>query len=217
MTYFESVSAEKLPNLAAVCSHMGLEAIPELILESDQSGYSQVPYYLIPKVTGKGITAKVDTANLYTFMVGCHGIKSTGEADKASVVPLFETTKGAYIYTEESVKDPDSAEKQLFSVAYESTISDEEGNAKGTLYWFACPDMFVDSFLGYGNGQILTAILTETCDKPASVSVIGKPISASYLQLTESTVNIWSAVLIGIIPAVCLVIGLAVWIKRRSR
>ena len=216
-TYFEAVGTEKMPNLSAVCDHMGLSAIPELIMENDQAGYYQSPYYLIPSVTGKGITSSLSSSNLYTFMVGCHAISATGDGENVSVAPLFETTKSAYIYTEEAAKDPDKAEKQQFSVAYQSTVSDEEGNEKGTLYWFACPDFLNDSFSKYGNSLVFTAIITKTCDKPSSISIIGKEITNSYLQLTENAVSVWSAVVIGIIPAVTLIIGLVIWIRRRTR
>ncbi len=217
MSYFEYFTAEKMPNMNAVCAHMGLEAVEGLIVESDETGYTQYPYYLLPSATGKGITSGADASNLYLFMIASHGIKSTGTAKNVSVVPLLETTKGAYIYTEENAKNPEKAEKQTFTVAYESTITDEEGNAKGTLYWFATPEFLSDAFVGYGNGQLFTTLLTKTCDKPSAVSVIGKELSQSYLQLTASTSGIWGAVVIGIIPAAFLVCGFIVWVRRRSR
>lgn len=217
MSFIDYYSAKTMPNLAAVCSHMGLAAVEELIVETNTNNYYQYPYYLIPNTTGYGITQAYAGSNLYLFMIASHAIKETGSAENISTAPLLETSDGAYIYTEEAAQEPEKAEKSKFSVAYQSIISDEEGNKKGTLYWFATPYFLSDDFSTYGNGELFTAILTATCEKPTSVSVIGKPLTQTYLQITETTSFIWTVVLVGIIPLTALVAGLIVWVSRRRR
>lgn len=217
LSYFEFHTKDKMPNMWALCNKMGLEAIPSLIVESNEEGYYQYPYYLLPKSTGKGMTAGVDASNLYLFMTASHAIKSAGENKNVSIEPLFETTKGAYIYTEESAKDPSKAKKQTFTLAYQSTAVDKDGNAAGTFYWYATPEFLSEAFKDSGNGQLFIKFLTENCEKPTSVSVIGKPITQSYLQLTENVSFIWTVVMVGVIPLAVIVAGFIVWYRRRSR
>lgn len=216
-SYHAYHNAEKMPNFTALCAHMGLEAIEGIIAESDESHYYPYPYYIIPEVSGKGITEAFASSSLYLFMNESHAVRSTGEGKNVTVLPLLETTDGGYIYTEETAKDPSKAEKSTFSLAYQSTLSDEEGGTKGTLYWFASPYFLTDSYVNYGNGQIFTELISKSCDKPASVSVAGKPLPRAYLQLNQSTSMIWSIAVVGIIPAIALISGFVVWIKRRSR
>lgn len=217
LSYFEFHQKDKMPNMWELCKQMGLEAVPSLIVESDEKGYYQYPYYLLPTATGKGMTSGVEASNLYLFMSVSHAIKSAGENKNVSIEPLFETTKGAYVYTEEAAKDPAKAKKQTFTLAYQSTALDEDGNATGTFYWFATPEFLSDNFAGYGNGQLFIKFLSENCEKPTSVSVIGKPITQSYLQLTENASFVWTVVVVGIIPLAFIISGFVVWYRRRSR
>jgi len=222
-TYVSLYTAEKMPNLALVCSHMGLKAIENYVFESNTDGYSQYPFYLLPSVTGKGVTAPLAKSGLYTYMIESHAIVTTGENANITAYPLLETTSGAYLYTEEMEKDPentelvDKAQKAVRSLAYQSTISDGEGNAKGSLYWFASPYFFTDNFVGYGNSEILITLLTDICDKPTAVSVIGKAITQSYMQVTETDSLVWTVTLVGALPLISIIAGFAVWYRRRSR
>jgi len=216
VSYIAYYTAEAMPNMASVCSHMGLKAVEEIIVESDTEGYFQYPYYLIPKVTGNGITAGFDS-NLYLFMVESHAITAVADAKNVNVLPLLETTEGAYFYNEQNATDPDKADKDKFTLAYQSTVTGEDGKDGGTLYWFATLAFLDESFYNYGNSKLFSKIIVETCDKPTSVSIIGKELSTSYLTINEMTANASSIAVCAIIPLIALAIGFYVWIKRRSK
>ncbi len=222
-TYVAVYSAELMPNLAAVCSHMGLKAVENYVFESDATGYTQYPFYLLPKITGNGITGSITETNLYVYMIESHAILPTGENENVTTASLLETTDGAYLYTDEMASDPentalvDEADKAVRSLAYQSTLADSEGSSAGTLYWFASPYFLNDNFAKYGNGEIFTTILTAVCEKPTAVSIIGKQVSQTYLALNEAQSTLWSAVVVGVIPLISIVAGFVVWIKRRRK
>ena len=222
-TYIAAYSAELMPNLAAVCSHMGLKAVENYVFESDATGYTQYPFYLLPKATGNGITASLAETNLYIYMIESHAIIPTGDSENVTTASLLETTEGAYLYTDEMANDPentalvDEADKSVRSLAYQSTVLDSEGNSAGTLYWFASPYFLNDNFANYGNGEIFTTILTAVCEKPTAVSIIGKAVTQTYLALNEAQSTMWSAIVVGVIPLVSIVAGFIVWIKRRRK
>lgn len=215
-SYIAYYTAESMPNMAAVCSHMGLKAVEEIIVESNEQGYFQYPYYLVPKVTGNGITAGFD-ASLYLFMVESHAITAVADAKNVNILPLLETTDGAYFYNEQNAADPTKADKDKFTLAYQSTITGEDGKEGGTLYWFATLAFLDNAFYNYGNSKLFSKIIVETCDKPTSVSIIGKELSSSYLSLNEMTSDLGSITVCAIIPLIALCVGFYVWIKRRRK
>ncbi|MBR4881191.1 MAG: Gldg family protein, partial [Clostridia bacterium] len=216
VSYIAYYTAESMPNMAAVCSHMGLKAVEEIIIESDTTGYSQLPYYLVPKVTGNGITAGLDSS-LYLFMVESHAITAVADKENVNILPLLETTEGAYFYNEENVNAPDKADKDKFTLAYQSTITGADGKEGGTLYWFATLAFLDNAFYNYGNSKLFSKIVVETCDKPTSVSIIGKELSTTYLSLTEMISDLGSITVCAIIPLAALAIGFGIWLKRRRR
>ena len=215
-SYIAYYTAESMPNMAAVCSHMGLKAVEEIIVESNEQGYFQYLYYLVPKVTGNGITAGFD-ASLYLFMVESHAITAVADAKNVNILPLLETTDGAYFYNEQNAADPTKADKDKFTLAYQSTITGEDGKEGGTLYWFATLAFLDNAFYNYGNSKLFSKIIVETCDKPTSVSIIGKELSSSYLSLNEMTSDLGSITVCAIIPLIALCVGFYVWIKRRRK
>ncbi|MBQ4067443.1 MAG: hypothetical protein IJD22_07360, partial [Clostridia bacterium] len=127
------------------------------------------------------------------------------------------TTKDAYFYTEENVKDPSKAEKQTFTVAYQAHVTNSEGNEGGALYWFATPFLVMDDYYTVGNGILFRELITNVGDKDVSVSIIGKLMGQTYLQITEQDRTLWTAIIVGVIPAAVLIAGIAVCVIRRRR
>lgn len=211
-TNYEYISPEKMPNLTALTAYMGLEAIDELICEADGNRYNQEPFYLLPKVTGEGITKSLTSNNLNLHITISHAIKKIEGAENVTAVSLFDTSDKAYFFNEENIEDPAKAEKQKFNLAYQSTVKDG-----GTLYWFATPYFIFDSLVDFANGDIYVELLKATCDKPVSVSIIGKNVATPMVQLTENRSATWNVILLGIIPAAFVIAGFAVWYRRRQR
>ncbi len=218
LSYHKTFLKEKMPNFAAFTAHMGLEAVEGLVAEGDSKHhYPEAPVSIMPVISGNGITKSVADSSLYLWMDEAHGIKPVGESDKISAAPLLTTTEKGYFYTDESAKAPDSAAKQTFGLAYQSSVVNEEGKAGGTLYWFATPYFIYDGYKDYANGEVFRNIFTETFGKTTSVSIIGKPITQSTLQLTAQSASAIQIAILVVIPAISLIAGFAVWFGRRRR
>ena len=70
-----------------------------------------------------------------------------------------------------------------------------------------------------GGGNI-TFFLNSVCwlgeDEPVE-SVHAKKISTQYLDMPDSVRDVWSVILIGVVPLTALSLGAAVCIRRRKR
>lgn len=218
LSYHKTFLKEKMPNFTAFVKYMGLEAVEGMIAEGDTSHiYPEAPMSIYPVISGNGVTKSVADTKLYLWMDEAHGIKPVDDCKTASATPLLTTTEKGYLYTDESAKDPEKAEKSTYGLAYQSTTVDEEGNAGGTLYWFATPYFIYDGYKDYANGEVFRNIFTDTFGKTTSVSIIGKPITASTLQFTAQSATTIQIVVLFVIPAIALLAGFAVWFGRRRR
>ena len=212
-TFYENCTADEMPNLAAVCAYMGLEAVDGIIADNDQSHYSQYPYYLIPDITGNGVTSVLDTTNYYVFMPVCHGIEISGTTDDVETYELLQTSDQGYILDVNDAEfDPESAEKNIYSVAVQSA----NPTTKGELVWFASPNFVSDQFINYGNSNIFDGLLQNFTDKANSVSKIGKPVTFNSLQVSQSNLTTWTVVFAIVVVAI-LAAGITVYVVRRRK
>ncbi|MDD6095393.1 MAG: Gldg family protein [Clostridia bacterium] len=211
LTMFEKATADAVPNLAKVCDHMGLEAYGDIIADADSNHYYTYPFYILPDITGNGFSSLMSNTGVYLFMPVSHAIEITGTNADVETYSIARTSDSAYIYTEENANNPDSAEKNMYSTAYQSV--QPEG---GSLIWFGTPNIIDDSFVNYGNAELFLAALRSVCEKTTSVSIIGKPITSSYLEVTEGSMNMWTAVFAIVVVAVT-VSGIAVFAVRRRK
>ena len=218
LSYHQTFLKEKMPNFTALVSHMGLEAVEGVVAEGNADHfYPEAPVSILPVISGNGITKSVAESNLYLWVDEAHGIKPVGESKTVSTTPLLTTTEKGYLYTDESAKAPESAEKSTYGLAYQSSIVDEDGKAGGTLYWFATPYFIYDGYKDYANGEVFRNIFTDIFGKTTSVSIIGKPITSSTLQLTEKSASTVQMALLVAVPAISIIAGFAVWYNRRKR
>ena len=118
----------------------------------------------------------------------------------------------------------DTAPKSMYTLAYQSVLMSDTGEAQGELIWFASPGAvtspeayYVSSALGTGNIALFTKVLTKTCEKSTGVSLIGKEIKSSTVTVTESQMHTFVIVACGIIPVAIIAIGIVVWALRRRK
>ena len=120
LTIYEKATAEAVPNLAKVCDHMGLEARGDIIADGDSNHYYTYPFYIIPDITGNGFSSLMTNSKVYLFMPVSHAIQPTGKNADVETYVIANTSSSAYAYTEQTAENPESAEKQLYSTAYQS-------------------------------------------------------------------------------------------------
>lgn len=211
LTSYDKATAEAVPNLAKVCSHMGLQARGDIIADADSSHYYTYPFYILPEITGNGFSSLMENSNVYLFMPVSHAIETTGTVADVETYAVVNTSASGYVYNEKTEKDPDSAEKQLYTTAYQSV--QPEG---GSLIWFGTPNILDDSFSKYGNAELFLCALRSVCEKTTSVSIIGKPMDSSYLQVTDANLVTWTTVF-AVITVAVVAAGITVFVVRRRK
>jgi hypothetical protein len=103
-----------------------------------------------------------------------------------------------------------------FTIGAMSTKKYDKGTS--AFFWFASPMILDAGTAGsFSNLNYFFAVLTDICDKEASVSIAAKALQVQALSVSEGSASLWGIILIGVVPVATLIAGFAVWQRRVKR
>jgi len=226
VTEFTGTEPDKFENLNVLCGEYGLIRQEGLLVEGSANHYaSNVPYYVIPNFSQNSTSATITSKlpeNSPVILRYAHGILASEEVEGSSfnVIPLLSSSSSAYIKV--NVNENSTAAKEegdiegtfLYGAIGEKITSAEKN---GKLVWFSSADIISEDLAAYANIDYFMSLVTNLCEKEASVAIATKPMQVEALNVNESGANIWGTILIVLIPAVILIYGFTVWYGRRKR
>lgn len=215
ITFFRNFTTENMPNLVSLMEYYGMTVAEGMIIEGNSNNYyPNYPYYLLPKLNSSPLTESLDSTNIYVLMPNSHGINISSELRSGlTVYPILNTTAQSYIKL-----DPDS------------TTTKEDGDVEGPFYvgaaavegnskvvWYSSPGIELSAYdITGGNSTIFMSTINWVCqNQTESLSIATKQLQVEALTIPELQANIWSVIIIVLIPASFIVAGLVVYIKRR--
>jgi len=217
------------PNLMKLVSLLGVEAIPGIVIDNSTStsaAASGYPQFLWPTVQSGSIASLAGDATV--FLPTVHPIKPVKNLPaEIKVETLLETSDIAFArvdlestkengeaYTTSDTLDSDIAGP--FAVGISATNS----RTGARLVWIPT-DMFINDdsngLSAGGNAAYFLAAANDLCGNTVSVSVASKVMQIQALNISGTASIVWGVILCGVLPALVLGAGIAVWLKRRSR
>src|SRR5699024_4301164 len=88
------------------------------------------------------------------------------------------------------------------------------------LVWIASSQMMEDAYNSYSsdaNEDFVLNVLEMMCEKDDSISVRSKSLTNEYLTISTGDSSMIKVVTMGIIPAVYLIAGIIVVVRRKQR
>ena len=198
-----------MSNLLSLVEPYGVSAVPGIVYEENERNYIENKYYLIPDIGSHAVTSRFKSSYVM-FMPKSHGIKITDSAT-ATITELFTTSNSAVSKVGEEQSEPGSL---ALGVAV------EKGDTQ--IIWLSSADAITDQAaqaVSYGNYYYILSMLSwmETYESSLS-DVVGIPTSEPILdKLSQSSIYLWTAVFVVVVPAGVAVSGLVVWLRRRKR
>ena len=213
--YFE---ASSMPNLLSVTQSMGLSVADGIVIEADnQMYYPRYPHYLLPTIESHDITDALISGNYYILVPLAQGLTEAGDSG-ATVTWLLSTSDSSYAklaalnMTTTSKEDGDT--DGPFHVAAVS----EKG--EGKLLWITSDSFLnsnVDQVVSGANSDLYLNALNWMGDQEESISIRAKSMDSETLTVPAASSTLWSAIMIGGIPAVLAAMGIIIWIRRKRR
>ena len=158
------------------------------------------------------------------LMPTAQGIQKTDDVrDTVTIESLLTTSDSAYSKVDVnsgSIEETDDDIQGPFDLGVSITESLDDDKETQIVYYSTSNLMEsqTNQMVSGGNEKLIIESLkwmTDTEDS-ATVSIPSKSLSVSYLTLTDYDAAFWKICTIGLIPGFFLVVGFAVWMKRRK-
>lgn len=98
------------------------------------------------------------------------------------------------------------------------TRSVDNTTVSSNVVAFGSYQMLVKQMLtygGYGNGDFVITAINQTCGKDTPVKILPVDLSYDTITITESELQVYGILFIGVIPVIVFVIGIVIFIRRR--
>lgn len=218
-------TAGSRPNLDALMADYGVSESEGIVVEGSSSYYAfQTPYYLLPDLMSHSITSPLMSDGYYILMPIAHGLTVADELpETVEVSTLLQTSDGAFskvdgysLGTYEK-EDGDINGPFKLGVAVTDTIDD---GLESKIIWFSSGGLVDDSSnekVSGGNEDLFLNAVNWLCGQDSSISIRAKSLSYEYLTMDSGTAAGLSLLVVGLIPAACLVAGIVIVYRRKHR
>lgn len=211
------------PNLLSVLSDYGMEPEPGLILEGSSSHCYRYRNYLLPELQNTDITQALYEAGYQVFMPNSHGIRQTANVRNGiELTTLLQTSDKSY--TKQDVENLGTGEKEdgdrsgPFAVGM--SAKEDHDDVTTQIVWLgstSLTDESIDALVSGSDSDLLLGALGWMCQRENSISIHSKSLNVSYLTMDDAAANLWSVLLIVIVPAILLITGSIILMRRRKR
>ncbi len=210
-------TTSSMNNLECVTSYFGAALGEGLIMEGDSSRYADDnPAYIYPTIYDGDYT--ITKGINYLLLPNLKPITINEEMDDVEVDVLLETSESSYSMVSNIFTNETLTTEGPFAVG--ATFTKGEDGQDGKMIWITSKyvsDVTVSESAGGGN---ITFFLNSICwlgNDQDVASVHSKKISTQYLTIRDDQVATWRIVLIVLIPALALLAGVFVCIRRKRR
>ena len=208
----------KMENLLTVTKAMGLTVGQGLSMEGDgQMHLNRYPHYLLPTLESHTITSPFTSGRYYILEPMAQPLEET-EDSSAAVTWLLTTSESAYTkaagMNATTVEKEDGDEEGQFHVAAASELGE------GRLVWIASSEFLddnVNAMVSGANGNLLMNAVDWMAGQEETISIRSKSLDEDGLTVTGAENSLWSAVMIGILPAALIALGIVICIRRKRR
>lgn len=218
-------TAGSRPNLDALMADYGVSESEGIVVEGSSSYYAfQTPYYLLPDLMSHSITSPLMSDGYYILMPIAHGLTVADELpETVEVSTLLQTSDGAfskvdgYSLSTYEKEDGDINGPFKLGVAVTDTIDD---GLESKIIWFSSGGLVDDSSnekVSGGNEDLFLNAVNWLCGQDSSISIRAKSLSYEYLTMDSGTAAGLSLLVVGLIPAACLVAGIVIVYRRKHR
>ena len=226
LMYFSSTDSLELPNLEKMLATWGIKYQDDLVLDAENC-YTTYPYLVIPQLTTEevmntGMTLSSVAAPLFP---NSRSIDLLFEESSSYKTQALINTYSDTSYSRPSDAVYDTFDQQTTDTPGSFTLSALSmkykyiNNVQVQSYVLASGsvDALVGDYLSYmGNGEFFMQIYKTMVDEQDdTILAAQKSTSASVVALNNSQTMAMTLIVLVLVPAIFLVIGLVVYIRRR--
>ena len=214
------VTAEQ-PNIKSLLEYYGLQLNEGVVCESNNKYYtSRYPNYLLPVVETADATSGVQGVKRVFAPYSSGLTESDNIRSTISITSLLTTTDTSFskVDTESGTASKVAGVDIDGPFMIGAYITEETESGTTELYVYSSLYMFDENILSessYGNSDVCLNTFKTLADIETSFNIPAKSTEAAYLQLSEAQINLHRNIKMILIPALCMIAGIVIWVSRR--
>lgn len=210
----------ELTNYYQLLEEYGLRVCPGLVMEEGSSYYNEQQYYLLPDILDTDLTESIYSTfrTKYIYMPYAKGLKETETLSDVVVVPFLKTTDYAYATTNYNMDVDETAPEMgpFILGAYASKVY-PEGTSE--IVVFTSEYLLWNDINRAVNGNNYTVFMNavgKLMGEEDTSFIPVKMYSFDPITMNSTARNVFSILLIGLIPAALILAGFNIWYIRRK-
>lgn len=212
---------EEMTNFNRILDFYGVSVADGMIVEQDMSMYSGIPLYILPRINYDEITKSVyDTT---VFAPNTQGLLFDEEAEGIFYTSLLETSDVSYSKMDlATATDYERSENDIdgpFVIALraEKTVADYRTSEAVIVATEGLFTEWADDRVPGNNVKLFSSVVSALVEHESQISIPVKYYDANMTMFPLLVCAIVGLITIILIPAVCLVTGFVIWLKRRRK
>ena len=215
---------DELPNLKAVAEYYGISVLEGVVVEESTDHYIfNMPVILMPEMGSSDITDPLINDNYHVIMPVAKALDVSEPDGDVTVTPLLTSSENSFLkadgYNIETYEKEDGDTQGPLTLAALATKDIDDENQM-QFVWIASSVLLDEAYNQYSsdaNEDFVLNALEMMCEKDDSVSVRSKSLTNEYLTVSTSSASLIKVVTIGVIPAIYLIVGIGVVVRRKRR
>ena len=224
---FMDANMPDLPNYSEILSYYGIDHEQGVVVETDANySLSSYPTYLLPAMITHDITKSLSQSNSPVVVPFASGLKNLNNTRTGvTLTPLLSSSDNSYLKkninpSTYAFEDGDINGPVILACAIEENNTSDATNPINTRLFVMANSFFLDenmvSLEATGNKEFVTNALGWLFSVDNSYAIQAKTLETYSLRpISSSGLIIFGGLTMIILPAIILIFGITVWIKRR--
>ncbi|SHO50537.1 GldG family protein [Anaerocolumna xylanovorans] len=220
---YTDYQATSLDNFSSLLNYYGVSVVPGFVVEGSRDHYmGQYINWIVPNIESHDITSSLKSANIYIVAPYSSGLQ---EADSVrstiETTPLLITSDEAYSKTDVNSSNAGKEKGDIegpFNIGLAITEKYNEKETKLIVYGSsALIDESMVATSSLGNLDLFLNTVNYVTDKKDTLAVRTVSTEQQYLNVTAAKANLWSILIVVVLPVLVLVSGGYVVLRRRKK
>lgn len=215
--YFAAnATTDDIPNFKSILKEYGITMKKGVVIEGDSNKYMQMPTYLIPTIGSSEITSAIQ--NQYVLVPISKGFTYGDSEDEYTITPLLSTSDQAYSKVDTSSNVVEKEEADIdgpFDLALQ--VDTEEGGKLIVLGSVNMLEEQIDAAVSGTNTDFVLNGINYLAQQESKISVRAKSLTTNMATITAFAQKSLMVGTTFVIPAIVILIGIFVVVRRRHK
>lgn len=217
---FMDISIASLPKLEEYLTEWGVAFQPGFVVDTNRNNYMQSRLQLLPEILESDMTSAIRQNNLKILVKEARGIELSPVVGTESQ-PLLQSSKQSFIRVnmeEQSAFMIDGDIPGPVTLAALQSRYVADGNMTAQLFVMGATTFMnydIIAYSAFANKDFYLNVTSAMSDKKENLSIRAKDVSPPMLAISAVQALVLGGIVLILIPLLVLIIGFAVWIRRR--